>query len=262
MSDRYVGGLRVAAPEPSLHLSSLARLVAVTFWGGEDESTLATVGDALRPGGSYRWLGSRIGLTDDGHIATHAGLVDFHMRVGEHAQLRTAGLCAILTAEEFRLRGWMRQTMNDLLTNLPAAGYDISLLFGVDEFYQQFDYRRAWPEHRFEMDLADLVQAPDVKLEFFEHEQPDEVVALANRHEQGQTGKRRARGGLVHEAGGGSWVSVAQTEMSQVTFPCQRRAVACYRACRWSGRGPRRDTPVDAVSRSEASAPGRHCPRM
>jgi predicted acetyltransferase len=205
MSDRYVGGLRVAAPEPSLHLSSLARLVAVTFWGGEDESTLATVGDALRPGGSYRWLGSRIGLTDDGHIATHAGLVDFHMRVGEHAQLRTAGLCAILTAEEFRLRGWMRQTMNDLLTNLPAAGYDISLLFGVDEFYQQFDYRRAWPEHRFEMDLADLVQAPDVKLEFFEHEQPDEVVALANRHEQGQTGSVVREGGwftkLVEDRG-------------------------------------------------------------
>ena len=205
MSDRYVGGLRVAAPEPSLHLSALARLIAVTFWGGEEESTLATVGDALRPGGSYRWPGSRIGITDDGRIATHAGLVDYRMRVGEHAQFRTAGLCAILTAEEFRRRGWMRQTMSDLLTNLPAAGYDVSLLFGIDDFYQQFDYRRAWPEHRFEMVMADLTPAPPVTLEFFEHEQPDEVVALANRHEQGQTGSVVREGGwftkLVEDRG-------------------------------------------------------------
>ena len=53
MADRYVGGLRVAAPEPTLHLAKITREVAKTFWGDTAESTLATINDAFKPGGSY-----------------------------------------------------------------------------------------------------------------------------------------------------------------------------------------------------------------
>ena len=205
MAEGFAGGLRVTAPEPTLHLAALARLIAGTFWGELDEPTLATVGDALKPGGNYSWRHSRVGLTDDGTIATHTGLVDFDLRVGAHARLRTAGLCAIVTVEEHRRRGYMGQTMRDLLTNLAPAGFDISILFGIDDFYRQFDYLRAWPEHRFELHLADLPQVAPVVLEGFEHEQPSEVSALANQHNCGRTGTVVREGGwftkLVEDRG-------------------------------------------------------------
>jgi predicted N-acetyltransferase YhbS len=205
MAEGFVGGLRVCAPEPTLHLSALARLISETFWGGTEESTLATVGDALRPGGSYNWQGSRIGCMDDGAIATHAGLIDFRLRVGSQAQLHAAGLCAIFTVEAYRRRGWMRRTMNDLLTCLSPAGYDISLLYGIDDFYHHFDYRRAWPEHRFEVAIADLPAVRSVSLEGFEEQYPEAVVELSNRHQHARTGTVVREGGwftkLVEDRG-------------------------------------------------------------
>ena len=195
MADRYVGGLRVAAPEPTLHLAKITREVAKTFWGDTAESTLATINDAFKPGGSYSWADSRIGMTDNGSIATHVGVVDFKMRVGGQTRLRTAGLAGIFTVEEHRRRGWMRQTMSDVLTALQPAGFDISLLYGIDGFYEPFGFRRAWSDYSFRVKAIDLPSEIGFELEEFTDEHPEEVIELAHRAYTSQTGSVVREGG-------------------------------------------------------------------
>ena len=102
----------------------------------------------------YDWSASTIGLLD-GQVVTHWGIWDISIRVGA-AVLRAACVGAVSTHGRFRRRGLMARTAAAACRAARRAGYDISLLFGIRDFYHRFGYVRAWPERTYVVRTADL----------------------------------------------------------------------------------------------------------
>lgn len=148
------GALRVIPPDPRKHRAEMFDLIAKSFSTGGYFGFLSWLKNGYIDGGFYDWRASRIGLLD-GRIVTHWGVWGYTMRVGA-ARLRVAGVGAVATHGDFRGRGLMQLTARDAIARLAERGYDLSLLFGIDGFYGQFGYVRAWNATDYSVRYADL----------------------------------------------------------------------------------------------------------
>ena len=72
---------------------------------------------------------------------------DRQMRIG-CAQVRMAGIGAVWTDPKCRKQGHMRATMDYLVRFMRDEGFDVSLLFGITDFYPRWGYATMIPEHR------------------------------------------------------------------------------------------------------------------
>ncbi|NQU42952.1 GNAT family N-acetyltransferase [bacterium] len=107
---------------------------------------------------------SRVGLLD-GRIVSFVGICDYLMRVGK-ARLRTAGVGMVCTHGDYRKRGLVSRTMDAVLAACAADGFDVSVLFGIPNFYSRFGYTRAWSETIWTVELDELPQEePPVALQ-------------------------------------------------------------------------------------------------
>jgi predicted N-acetyltransferase YhbS len=86
----------------------------------------------------YDWRPSRIGLISN-RVVTHFGIWDYQMRVGS-ARVRVGGVGGVATDADYRKRGLMDRTARASMEAMRAQGYDVSLLFGIDDFYHRFGY--------------------------------------------------------------------------------------------------------------------------
>jgi len=135
----------------------------------------------------YDWAASRIGLAD-GQIATHFGVWDFRMRIGG-ARVRVGGIGAVGTLPAFRRRGLMRRTIDASLAAMRWRGYDLSVLFGISDFYHRFGYVRAWATTDTIVRTEDLpTDAPLVRPKRFTPRHRDDLAALYNRQHATVTG--------------------------------------------------------------------------
>ena len=136
--------LRIVAPHRRLHAEAIIDLVAKAFSG--EEGGYYTVRDACRRmyvlHSHYDWECSRIGLLGD-RLATHYGVWKYLMRIGG-ARVQVGGIGAVATDPEFRRRGYMGRTLPASLESMRAEGYDLSLLFGISNFYRHYGYVQAW----------------------------------------------------------------------------------------------------------------------
>lgn len=66
-------------------------------------------------------------------------VIDFTMRVGATV-VRMAGIGGVHTERAHRMKGYMRQLLEDTVQYMVAEGYDISMLFGIENFYTKFGY--------------------------------------------------------------------------------------------------------------------------
>jgi hypothetical protein len=72
---------------------------------------------------------------------------------------------------------------------MTASGYDMTILFGIDNCYDRFGYVRAWGMSYYSIPVADLPkERPAARLQAFKVVQRDDVDALANREQEGLTG--------------------------------------------------------------------------
>ncbi len=69
----------------------------------------------------------------------HLWVIDFTMRVGTTV-VRMAGIGGVHTEREHRMKGYMRQLLEDTVHYMITEGYDISMLFGIENFYTKFGY--------------------------------------------------------------------------------------------------------------------------
>jgi predicted N-acetyltransferase YhbS/uncharacterized protein YbaA (DUF1428 family) len=137
------GELQISAPDPDNDAPQLIDLICKTFaagsgyWKGE---RICRHGYLLNS--NYDWHASRVGKLG-GEIITHFGIWRFQIRVGR-ARVWAAGVGSVTTHGHYRKRGFLRQTANVTFNALRDSDYDISLLFGIPNLYEQFGYRRAW----------------------------------------------------------------------------------------------------------------------
>ncbi len=128
----------------------------------------------------YDWDASTIGEID-GRIVTHWGVWEYTMRL-DAARLRVAGIGAVATDGTYYRRGLMRRTVEAALPVIAQAGYDLSTLYGLWDFYDKFGYTRGWSEARYLVHLGDLPEgAPGERTGKLAHKDVAEMDALYNR---------------------------------------------------------------------------------
>ena len=100
----------------------------------------------------YDWESSRIGIID-GTIVSHFGIWNYNMRIGA-ARVKTAGIGAVITHGDFRKKGYLTKTARASIEAAKSADYDLSVLFGIPDFYHKLGYSRAWSESTYKISLA------------------------------------------------------------------------------------------------------------
>ena len=84
-------------------------------------------------------------LIDEETEIAHLWVIDFQMRIGT-AQVRMAGIGDVYTNRQYRMKGYMRHLYEDTLNYMTAEGYDVSMLFGIPNFYTKFGYATSLPD--------------------------------------------------------------------------------------------------------------------
>jgi GNAT superfamily N-acetyltransferase len=164
------GQFQIAAPQPQTHRQEMFDLIAKAFsqaWGYftfRDMCSHGYIDHSL-----YDWKTSRIGLLESGEdaqrrIVTHFGVWGYTMRIGS-ARVHCGGIGAVATDFDHRRRGFMRRTIRAAIAAMRVAGYDLSILFGIDDFYHRFGYTRAWSDLHYAVKVNDLpVEKPRLLL--------------------------------------------------------------------------------------------------
>ncbi len=77
-------------------------------------------------------------LIDD-KVVCWLGVIDFTMRIGA-GTARMAGIAGVETRHEHRKKGYMRILFADTVTYMQQQGYDVTMLYGIPDFYTKFGY--------------------------------------------------------------------------------------------------------------------------
>lgn len=176
----------VRAPDPATDADAVVELVARTF-GNYFATRREADGYYLREG-HYDWAASAVGWLG-GRLVSHWGVWDYRMRIGR-AAVRCAGIGGVATDAAHRRKGYMARTAAGGVERIRARGYPLSILFGIDDFYDRFGYVPAWPEASWHLRRKDLPPAPDrlPRLRRVPFTPGAEVVRLHNRWNARLTG--------------------------------------------------------------------------
>ncbi|MCP4547366.1 MAG: GNAT family N-acetyltransferase [bacterium] len=148
--------LQVCEPDQRTHGAGIYDLLCKTFSGEDEfygaldwcENTLAD------PVNHLDWHTSRIALNGDMVVGNFA-VWDYRTRVGR-ARLRTGGIGCVAAHGRYRKQGIISRVVESSLEAMRGDGYDISILFGIPDFYHRFGYVRAWSETTLKVDLDEI----------------------------------------------------------------------------------------------------------
>ncbi len=149
----------------------------------------------------YDFAVSRLGFVDD-VLVTHYGVWGYRMHIGG-AVVRAGGIGAVATNGDYRHRGYMAQTAAASVAAMRAAGYDFSLLFGIDNFYHRFGYVPAWPETTYTVPVEELPTDAPPRLRRFTARAVGVIDDVFNRENATRTGA--AVRPTFRKEGFGSW---------------------------------------------------------
>jgi len=102
--------------------------------------------------------GWRVELTIDGELAAWLLIVDRLMRIGS-AQVRMAGIGGVWTEPQFRKQGMMHQVMDRVVEFMAEKNFDVSLLFGITQFYPRWGYATTMADQRLSVRTDDAIRA-------------------------------------------------------------------------------------------------------
>ena len=126
--------------------------------------------------------------TEDEERVSSVGLREYQMRFGA-AHLKMGGICGVDTKEEHRNKGYSRRVMEHTLAYMTENGFDVSMLFGIPNFYHKFGYATAIPETYVEFDTKDVpAGSPTYQVRKFQTEDAPKVVDLYTANNAKRTG--------------------------------------------------------------------------
>jgi predicted acetyltransferase len=118
-------------------------------------------------------------------------VTDYQLRIGP-VKVNMAGIGAVSTKEAHRMKGYSRRLLEDTMEYLQNRDYDVSMLFGIPDFYSKFQYIACMAEHQ----LIIQTKTPgilsnhrsfskDLTIRKMEQEDIDSVIELYNHnHDQ------------------------------------------------------------------------------
>ncbi len=170
------------APDSAIHLRPISEIIHA-IWNDEVEvSENHFVGNS-----HYDYAASRIALLET-TVISHWGVWGYDMRVGA-TKLKTGGIGAVATRENYRKRGLMTQAGFASIAAMREGGYDLSILQGFTHDYSRFGYVRAWTYTTYEVHVDDLdVQGQIPAFESLSLNKNDRADELYNESHQHFTG--------------------------------------------------------------------------
>jgi predicted acetyltransferase len=131
---------------------------------------------------------------------------DLEMKVGE-VYLKTGGLGGVGTLEEYRLRGYSRRVIEFSIDYMVRNGYDVSMLFGIPDYYFRWGYASTLPIFKITMPLRNAERArPGLKARPMVKEDADAVLDLYESSNKSRTGPlKRYRGEWFRFKKGSGW---------------------------------------------------------
>ena len=138
-----------------------------------------------RPALSVTWISL---LTENEELLSQLGLREYQMRFGA-AQLKLGGIDGVGTQEEHRNKGYSRRVMEHTIAFMNENRYDVSMLFGIPNFYHKFGYATVIPETYVELDTKDVPAAvPTYQVRKFQTEDAPKIVELYSANNAERTG--------------------------------------------------------------------------
>ncbi len=123
-------------------------------------------------------------LLVDEQAASWLIVIDYVIRIGA-AQVRMAGIGGVETHKDHRMKGYMRALCEDTVAYIIREGYDVSMLFGIANFYDKFGYASCLPEYSMTIQTRNAEEAKAdasaYKMRPIEERDWDAVLALYNR---------------------------------------------------------------------------------
>ena len=147
--------MQLRSPDLSADMGVLSELFASTFGDYAGMHRYAHEGYFDSP--PYDTAARKVGWEGE-TLVTHFGFWRLELRVGS-VPLTVAGVGAVATHRDHRKRGLMAQTASVAIDSLIDHGYDVSLLFGIDDYYHAYGYATVFPSYRYELRLAALPEA-------------------------------------------------------------------------------------------------------
>jgi len=121
----------------------------------------------------------------DGKAVSRLWVLERRIRLlGE--PVRMAGIGGVRTHEAHRKKGYARRLLEDTVRFMTDAGYSVSMLFGIPDFYDRYGYAPCLPEHRTVIATRDAERAAGAAAGCSVRRlQPDDfpfIVGLYDRH--------------------------------------------------------------------------------
>jgi len=135
-------------------------------------------------------------------------IVDVKIMIGESV-IDTGGIASVRTDDAYRYKGYARQVLNESIRIMTDRGFDISMLFGIYDFYHKFGYATVFPEHLLTVPVQYAKEARGIyAVSAYEPQYRDELIGLYNNHQIHYTGSAIRGGNWVGfrgamEGGGG-----------------------------------------------------------
>ena len=83
--------------------------------------------------------GWKVVLNVDGAEVSGLSIVDHRVRVGS-AGLKMAGIAGVWTGKDYHRQGYASRVMWSAIEEMKSRRYDVSILFGIEDFYHQYGY--------------------------------------------------------------------------------------------------------------------------
>jgi predicted acetyltransferase len=170
------------APQPEIHPGPISRMLSSIWDDGIEVTQNHYLGNS-----HYDYEVSRIALLD-GEIISHWGVWGYDTRVGT-TKLKTGGIGAVATKENYRKHGLMTQAGQASLGAMREAGYDLTILHGFTSDYARFGYVRAWTYTTYDVHVDDInVRGQLPSFVAFDLNKNDAADALYNTSHEHFTG--------------------------------------------------------------------------
>jgi predicted acetyltransferase len=99
-----------------------------------------------------RW---QIELLLDGEAVSGTGIVKKQMQIGS-AVVQQGGIAGVWTAEAHRKKGYASRVMWEGISWMAKQKYEMSILFGIADFYHRYGYTAAFAEQAMTIETAQL----------------------------------------------------------------------------------------------------------
>lgn len=103
------------------------------------------------------WIHNRE-LLVDGKKVSWLRVQDYTMRIGS-ARVRMGGIADVGTDSNERMKGYSRRLMEDSVTYMTDQNFDVTMLFGIRNYYHKFGYAVCVPSVRHTMSTRDAEAA-------------------------------------------------------------------------------------------------------